>query len=265
MQIEDFKPWQWVVLGLLAGLAFSLVLLVAGPSFATAELDTVDASTFEHALLGRLVAGGEQRFLPESQKGKPLVKDVIVHPPFHGGEGQYWVTGMLYSVRPVLKDPSNAKGGTQLFDQWKPFKYLTKAPYKGQNGVAGVPGNYPTVVGYLAALKAKDKSAVFDYRYAWQETAAGLWTLPPLAGLLMVGIAWPLSLRAMQSFGMARAPKVVKKPAPVPEPAPVVKPVTGVRLAPPPPPPPAPKPTRDPDDKEYGGEFYPVVKATQHE
>ena len=141
-----------------------------------------------------------------------------------------------------------------------PFKYPTLAPYKGQNGAVGT---YPTVADYLKAMRAL-KTTNFTYRYAWQEVPAAVWTLPPLAGVLVIGVAWPLTLGVMRSMGLVRPPAVAAKPAPAPVVAAAVKPVSGVRLAPPQPPPP-PKAVPRGDDKEYGGEFYPVVKATHHE
>ncbi len=272
MQIEDFKTWQWALLGLIAGLAFSGVLALAGPSFATADLDTVDAATFEHALLGRTVRRGEAALVQRFHRDLPVIRDIAVHPPLRGDPND-WVTGQLYTVGPRLKDPKNPAGGMAYYEQWRPFKYPAPAPYLGQNGAVG---KYPTVTAYLAAMKAL-KTTRFEYRYAWPEMPAALWSLPPLAGVLTIGLAWPLALGGMQSVGMARPPKlkagpkakpVALAPATAPNPrsaaALAAASTAGVRLAEPTPPP-SPKPVRPADDKEYGGEFYPVVKKGLHD
>ena len=266
MRIENLKTWQWVLLGLLAGAAFSLVLAMAGPTFATAELDTVDASTFEHALLGRVLAPGEQRLVELYHKGQPVLRDVVVHPPFRGDDPptRRWVTGELYWVGPRYKDPKNPTAGMHYVEQWKPFKYATAAPYTGQNGVRAT---YPTVSGYLAAMEQL-KTTDFAYRSAWQELPVPMWVLPPFAGLLLIGSVWPLSLGVLQRVGLARMPEARQpkaKPAtggfPVGPVPPATPSTAGVRVVPPPSPKPAPVPAGDP--KQYGGEFYPVAKNAE--
>ena len=212
MQIEDFKTWHWVALGLVAGLAFSLVLTMAGPPFATDELDTVDASIFEHALQGRLLRAGQPALVARFHKDQPVVRNLIVHPPLRGDDPhKFWVTGQLYHIGPQYKNPTNAAAGEQYVEQWRPFKYPAPAPYSGQNGAVAP---FPTVAGYLSAMQQRSVPA-FTYRTAWQEAPWAVWSLPPVAGLLMIGVAWPLALGILQSAGMARPPKVkaVAKPA----------------------------------------------------
>jgi hypothetical protein len=271
MQIEDVKTWMWMVAGALAGLVFSAVLTWSGPWFDAESMDTVDAATFEHALLGRLIRHAEPALAEKYHKGQPLVRNLVVHPPIYNSTTptRYWVTGELYSIRPQFKDPKSPAGPMVIVEQWVPFKYAAEQPYIAWNGANGVvTGNkgtpYPNVIAYLKALQQKDKAANFTYKFAWPETKQALWTLPPLAGLLIIGIAWPTALGAMQSFGMARPPKPAEKPKkPAPKPA-AVKPVpgpVGVRVVAPPTPQPAPVG----DSKHYGGEFYPVVKPVHHD
>jgi hypothetical protein len=265
MQIEDFKTWHWVAIGLIAGLAFSLVLVMSGPPFATQELDTIDASTFEHALLGRLLRPRAQSLVAQYHKGQPLMRDVIVHPPLRGADPhQFWVTGQLYAIAPRFKNPTDPMAGEVVADRWLSFKYPATAPYVGQNG-AGIAGaKFPTVAEYVAAA---DKAKLTDVtcRVAWQESPAAVWSLPPVAGLLIIGIAWPLTLGIMRSAGMTRPPVVKAAPAPAAPPPPAPKPAPAVRVVVAPPPPPPPPPVAVGDQKEYGGEFYPVVKPVHHE
>ena len=260
MQIDDFKTWHWVAVGLIAGLAFSLVLSMAGPPFATDELDTVDAATFENALRGQLVRGREQVLVVRFHKDQPVVRNLIVHPPLGGDDvHRYWVTGQLYKIAPQFKNPADLKSGQVVVEQWLPFKYPAPAPYVvGRNGVGVAGTSYPTVAGFLAAVQPTKGLPPFAYRVAWQEKPAAVWSLPPAAGLLVIGVAWPLALGILRRAGMANpvktkaAPKPATPPPPRPTPAPAA---VRVVVAPPPPP-----PVPVGDDRKYGGEFYPVVK-----
>ena len=261
MQINDFKGWHWVVIGVVVGLLFSLVLTQAGPPFAGEELDTVDASTFEHALLGRLVKNSQQRLNARFHPAQPDLRNVVVHPPLRGATPpQYWVTGQLYDVRARYKNPADVKAGEQYVEQWRPFKYPAPAPYPGQNGAVGT---FPTVTQYLAAAQ-KVEPELISYRLAWQERPEAIWSLPPVAGLLLVGVAWPLSLGLMRRMGMAPPPRVTEKRAKVAPaggfPVQLTPSTAGVRVAPPAAPPPPP-PDPHEDNRRYGGEFYPVVKG----
>ncbi len=261
MQIDDFKTWQWVLIGLIAGLAFSLVLTAAGPPFATDELDTIDTSTFEYGLQGRLLRLGQQPLQVRFRRGEPVMRNLIVHPPLGKDEPhQFWVTGQMFKFAVTPKNPAEVRGPGACYGQWVPFKYPAAAPYVGQNGAKE---SFPTVAGYLAAVQQEKGPPPFSYRVAWQEAPAAIWSLPPAAGFLMIGVAWPLSLGVLRSVGMAKPVRAKDKPEPAP--VPFASPVTGVRLAPPPPPPPPPPPEPHGDDKDYRGEFYPVVKPAHHE
>ena len=263
MQIEDFKAWHWVVVGLFVGVVFSGVLTWAGPWFDTDSLDTIDPATFEHAVTGRLLRRGDPRLLKAFHDGQPVIKDLVVHPPFKGEPtGRYWVTGKLYAIYPTYKDPTSPSSKMQVVDQWTPFKFPASAPFVGE---VGATGKFATVGDYLAAVTKTPAAANVRYRFAWQETPAALWTLPPLGGLLIIGIAWPTALGAMQSFGMARPPKVRAAPKPKPAVAPVRPTPSTAGVAFVPPPSTAPQPVPAGDSKEYGGEFYPVVKPVHHD
>jgi hypothetical protein len=289
MQIEDFKTWHWVAIGLVVGLLYSAVLTMAGPWFDAESLDTIDLASFEHGAVGQLTHhdGPDPRLLEQFHAGQPVMADLVVHPPLRNDPQHYWVTGKLYSIKP---EPKGAGGPTtrgstfQVVEQWRPFKYPADIPFVADFGLPGLETarrpapkkgaaakpvtatlTFATVIDYLAATTHVPAGANVRFRFAWQELPIARWTLPPVAGLLIIGIAWPLALGAMQSIGMARPPAVVKKPKPAPEPVPTTKPVTGVSLAPPPPPPPVPAPELHPDDKDYRGEFYPVVKPAHHE
>ncbi len=257
MQIDDFKTWHWVAVGLLVGLAFSLVLTVAGPPFATAELDTVDASTFEYGLQGQLLRPGQAGLVVRFHRDQPVLRNLIVHPPLAGDDPRkVWVTGQIYKIGPQFKNPAVPSGPQVYVEQWVPFKYPTSVPYRGQNGAVG---SFPTVAGYLSAMQQR-KVPAFTYRVAWPEKPAVVWSLPPAAGLLSLGVAWPLALGILRSWGLAKPVKVAP-PKPAAKPAPAPAPPVRVVVAPPLPPP-VPQPVAAGDGRRFGGEFYPVEKKT---
>ena len=280
MQIEDLKAWQWVVVGAVVGLMFSASLAAVGPWFDSNQLDTIDLTAFERVLAGLPAETHDNPFLvAKYHPGQPVVRDVVVHPPFAGDPtpGRTWVTGQVYSVGPHLKDPKNPTAGSFLGEQWRPFKYPAPVPFvvrdagpelRRRGVVALAPGTYPTVSEYLAAVGKAMAHPAGDgkplpfagYRFAWPETRAALWTLPATAGVLVVGIAWPLTLGLMGRAGLTRPPKVkVAKVKPAPRSA--ASPDTaGVRVVLPPSAVAAKAPPVD--SKEYGGEFYPVAKNT---
>jgi hypothetical protein len=127
--------------------------------------------------------------------------------------------------------------------------------------------SFPSAVDFMRRVKAMPGSTL-SYSYAWYELPAAIYSLPPLAGLLIIGCAWPLTLSVMQNFGMAKPP-TVKKVKPVPAPKPVkamsipATASTGVVFKPVVTAPPS--PPDEGDQNEYRGEFYPVVKATHKE
>ena len=278
MQIEDFKAWQWALVGAVFGLLFSCSIVVVGPWFDNDQLDTIDSTALSQALLGRPDVKASPAQLRKYHADQPVIRNLVVHPPFKGDSApdRYWLTGQVYWIGQKLKDPKNPAGGAVLAEQWRPFKLAAPAPYvvkepdlkKNPNAPPAVaPGTYPTIREYLAAAKQslanKPTAATFpSHRFAWQELPAAVWSLPAAAGVLIVGIAWPTTLAAMQSIGMARPPR---KPKAKPVPKPAAQPVpstAGVRVVLPPSTVKTPDPAPHVDDKEYKGEFYPVVKNT---
>jgi hypothetical protein len=217
MQIEDIKTWQWTVIGLLIGLLFGGVLLWKGPWFDAENLDTTDQGTFERQLIGlpphRPVADLIERF----HKNLPLIKDLTVHPPLAGDSTKtYWVTGKSYTIVRERKNLKDLKSPLVDIERWDPFKFQAKTPY---TATIGAPGEYPTVVEYLRAVQ-KQPSAKFTFKVAWWDTPALTLILPAVAGVLMIGLAWPLALGLMQGVGLARPTRQKKVKLPKNRPAP---------------------------------------------
>jgi hypothetical protein len=287
MEIEEIQTWQWMLAGLIAGLLFSCVVSWSGPGFDTQDRETIEQGEFENSTFALTKYGAPTAIYPRSgyeinqyHKDQPFLSDVTVHPPIASDPKHYWVTGRFYFIGRKLVDPSKLNGPEKVYEEWKPFKYPTSIPYepgyaiKEEKKIGGTPRNpelanlkkalsdkmsFPTVVEYLNGISALPDSN-FKFRFAWWELPKFIWTMPPLAGFLMIGVAWPLALSVLRSFGLAKTPTVKAKPAPImkPERMPTTAMPAGVVLkatAPAAPPPPS-------EHKEYGGEFYPVVKTT---
>jgi hypothetical protein len=295
MEIEAIKTWQWMAIGLFAGFLLSCVLVWRGPVFDTQNRDTMQQGEFENSTLvstkyGRLV-GDQARLVGQYHKAQPLLRDVTIHPPLPSDEKHYWVTGRVYFIGLKLVDDSKPRGPMQVYEQWRLFKYPASIPYKpgyqvradkrlDKNAASrrnveladlkkalGGQGSFPTVLEFVKAVSQLPDNDI-KYEYAWWELPVPEWTLPPVAGLLIIGIAWPMALAAMQNYGLAQRPASKAKPKPEPAKKPQ-RPVIGatpagvvIKPAAPPPPPPPPLPG---DRKEYGGVYYPVVKTTHKE
>jgi hypothetical protein len=295
MEIEEIKTWQWVLAGLVVGLAFSCIVAWSGPTFDTQARDTIEQGEFENPTFALTKFGQIPRGLrpdlvhlyhvDQNKKLLPFLKDVMVHPPSPSdATHRYWVTGRAYFIGEKRVDPTKPNSPLKAFEEWRPFKYPAKAPYipgytlvgikklpKGSNQLQeladlktalGGKSEFTNISEYLQAVsKLPDSNFKFQplTQFAWWELPKAMWTLPPLAGVLMIGVAWPLALGILQRIGVAKPAPVKAKPAPVPEPKPIRAPSTaGVVLTPvgpKAPPPPV-------EAKKYGGEFYPVVKTT---
>jgi hypothetical protein len=291
MEIEAVKTWQWMLTGLIAGLLFSCVVAWSGPGFDTQPRDTIEQGEFENDCFIVTRYGQNNRSLAglytQYHKGLPFVRDVTVHPPIASDPKHFWVTGRVYSLGLKPVDPTKAGGPAKVFEEWKLFKYQAAIPYEPgytrraeknldrntesaknlelaslKNALGGA-SSFPTVVQYLKAVRSLPGNN-FTFNYAWWELPRAMWSLPPLAGFLMIGVAWPLTLSTLQTLGLAKrtqfntkAKTAVKKPS---RPASTAMPA-GVVLHPVAPEAP-PKPV---EHKEYGGEFYPVVKVTHKE
>jgi hypothetical protein len=288
MEIQEIKTWQWVLAGLVIGALFSCIYTWNGPAFDTQARDTIEQGEFENSTLALTKFArpipSQSRLIELHHKGLPLLRDVTVHPPIASDPRHYWVTGRAYFIGLKPGDPANPKSPEKVFEEWRLFKYPASIPYApgytlreekklDKNAASrrnieltdlkkalGGQTEYPTVSGFLKAVAALPNSE-FKYQYAWWELPKAVWTLPPLAGLLIFGIAFPLTLSVMYRLGLGHKPVPVQakpKPAPVKKPT---RPVPGVlaNTAPQAPAPVAP-PTAA-DTRKYGGEFYPVVKT----
>lgn len=202
MQVENVRVWQWMLIGVLVGLLFAAVKVYQGPWFVYADTDTLSQARFERAIID-LPEGWHrgERYIYQFHKDQPLIKEMMIHPPLGGADGNdWWVTGKCYSIIAQNKVRGDAKTPLVLIQQWIPFKYPAPAPYKATNGSVGT---YPNILDYLAVVKKHNPSAV-PWQYAWWTKPNMPYLLLPIAGLLILGFAWPATLAIMQHAGLAR-------------------------------------------------------------
>ena len=252
MEIEEVKLWQWMLAGLIAGFLFSCVAAWSGPRYDSQNRDAIMTGEFENdayplATHEKLAQDSEKPWLEltkirnyqEYHKDKPLLRNLVVHPPLKGdSEHRYCVTGEKYAIGSRPKDPAKPQGAQEMFEEWKPFEYAASTPYlpgyaveikkeikdrpeRYRNGwvplsredfdiadlkkLLGNRESFPTVVEFLKAVQAVPNSNL-AFKTAWWELPAFMWSLPPLVGFLWIGVAWPLTLSVMQNLGVAKRP-----------------------------------------------------------
>ena len=198
MQLARLPRWNWVIIGLVAGLAIGLTRTQAdGPLYG---LDVQGSG---------LLLSDQQQFedgLVQDYNGIRLFSDPVVYPHWvpnsTGGKTLvYIVSGRYWDGRPQER-------GNQTVAEWQPRCVITHTPYRPKIGIAGPDGTtiqqYPSVRDLLNALS---KRYGIQYRYAWW-AAYPVWTWT-LGGLLLVGGLWP-SLVNLLAFGTLRRPPEVK-------------------------------------------------------
>jgi hypothetical protein len=210
MHLENLKFWHWTIIGILAGVLFGGVKLTQGPWFDVEGLETMDQPTFDREVAGLLVGNrSDRRLIQAFHENQPMLKNLVIHPPVDGEPTHsYWITGKYYRVYEDNAKPGDASTPIVNREDWIPFKYRAAVPYRSR---AAAPGSYPTVVQFLAAVEKQYPNAAVPSRFAWWEQSMPTMLLPAGAGLLIIGIAWPLTLMLMQGAGLARAPSPASK------------------------------------------------------
>ena len=205
MHLENLRFWHWTIIGLLAGALFGGDKLTQGAWFDIEGLETMDQPTFDHEIAGMIVANrSDRRLIQAYHADQPMLKNLVIHPPVEDEPTHsYWITGKYYRVYVDNVKPGDASTPIVNREDWVPFRYRAAVPYRS---TAAAAGSYPTVVEYLAAVKKKYPTAAVPSRFAWWEQSMPTMLLPAAAGLLIIGIAWPLTLMLMQGAGLARAP-----------------------------------------------------------
>jgi hypothetical protein len=196
MRIEDFKRWQWCVIGLFIGSIVAAVTLWAGPREANdVHINTGGPQILEEQLLARK---------DPSRRKVAGVQNFKIHPaiemPLPGGKvgpaefASYQVL-LRQDKNPVKCDPVT----------YQLMMHLTTH----KKSVLGDVSNM-TVRDYLAKLKDytdkinKDHPKAvftFTYKYNWIETPGGAFAVFPAAGFVLIGLIWPSILGLLVRAG----------------------------------------------------------------
>src|SRR4051794_10000884 len=200
MRIEDFKRWQWCVIGLVLGAIVAAVTLWAGPREAN---DTHNNSGGPQVLEEQLI----QKLDPSRQKVAG-VQNFRIHPamemPLPGNPNG---SAEFLSYEVLIRDPKNP--GKALPVKRQMMMHLTTHKKSVLGDLTGM-----TVRDYLAKLKdLTDKLNkehpggvfTFNYRFSWLETPRGAFSVYTAAGFVLIGLIWPSVLHLLVQAGYGRA------------------------------------------------------------
>jgi hypothetical protein len=205
MHIEDFKTWHWMVLGPIIGLLFGCAILYQGSSADVPGVDPLGQEHFERAITGRLGRGHDDGLIARYAPDHRLIQNITVHPPLPGdATGTYWVLGDLFTVEEMHKDRNDPNSPIVGRGYWTRFIFPAKTPFVA---VDVAPGAYANVMGFLDAVKKQVPESNSSYRFAWWDSKAATLALPAMAGFLIIGIAWPTLIHLLQGAGLARVPE----------------------------------------------------------
>jgi hypothetical protein len=142
MRIDNLKRWQWAVLGLALGAAFSCWRGWVGNEGALIGRSTLESSDFEKLMLAKSPTSGQR-----------VVTDIL----YYGREdGMAWLT-----ARQLVRKGMAA----QAKEMYVPVKVPAKTPYvPAVDPPAKVDPKF-TVVDYLNSVKAKHPELTFTIRW----------------------------------------------------------------------------------------------------
>jgi hypothetical protein len=297
MPIEDLKRWHWALIGCVVGLVLGFGQVYGGNEPAT-DLPSIGQQEFEEALRATPRDGLPVLDNVTVYPGSAGEPDLVTM-----DRRTDW--GLYARIRDAESGTARAntrqvKYVQHRFYARKPFKPLVPVP--GAAPVAG--GATYTVRDYVHDLSKTEAGAAVRYRFAWWRRPATLVGLWAAGSTLLIGGVWPTVLNLLTGAGFGRRtpkdpdydlsrfksePDAGKSESPAADAAAVEDHVrrleeelargltAGVGAAgrdhPPQPPPvkplvaaplEVPAPAGD-EDKEYQGEFYPVVKPHHDE
>ena len=148
MGIEGIKRWQWILIGIVAGLGLGYV-------WASSSGGDVDGASFG-------LTDFERELTRTNSKTKePLVRNIVVHPPTVDGYGK--------SVQPVTYQRMNVAPKSGAISWQKAF-VIAPIPYKPtfNQSLLEKPtdGQPPTVRNYLAGVTKRYNQV--KWRYGWE-------------------------------------------------------------------------------------------------
>lgn len=191
MQIEDFKRWHWVLIGLAAGLIFA---------FAWQDHDVVGDKNYELAEVKQNNFEREALSKTREQPGsvRAVLQEVRVEPPVRDYQNN---VRQIVTGKRILFNTKDQK--------WYPvrFYYYASVPYVPHliPPLAAKDGKEPTVMDFLAA--AQKTNPLLHYRYAWEMESNWSFVLWAIGGVVVVGGIWPTVLNVLLGAGLGRPPK----------------------------------------------------------
>jgi hypothetical protein len=188
MQIEDFKRWHWMILGLIVGLMFAYMWqdhdVVGDKSYQLAE---IKQNVFERDAMSK-----------SRESGQSILQNIKVEPPVKDYMGK---SIQIVIGKRLRYSPKDQK------EYLVPFYYYAALPYTQHFAVPKAPPlpAGATVLDYLN--NAKTANPLLRYRFAWEYQSQWYPVLWGLGGLVVIGGIWPSILRLLIGAGLGRPPK----------------------------------------------------------
>jgi len=188
--LRSIKPWHWLAISLVIGLALGYLNGLPRENWRTAYGEVLLQREFEEALTHRY-------------QSIPRFTDIILYSERISG-----VQGNPQTVHVAAGQYFDGKltsDGGRLVAKWKPRCFVAEIPFRPLKPVPGHLGPDMTLRGYMDALREKGVT----YRYAWWRDSRyglGLWTA---GSVLLVGIIWPTVVNLLL-FGSAFPPREEK-------------------------------------------------------
>jgi len=170
MNIQAFKRWQWIVIGVVAGAVLAGAKMLATSDQMVGGQGFLDQAHFESGL-------NQVDF-----EGRPVITDIVIRPRAH-----------IDLVRFKHYDPVIQHSATYLYAARRPYVRLgALAPPKPDYGVA----DYLTEVG--------KRNPKISFSNAWWEKPWVMTSIYALVGAVLVGGVWPYLLRLLVGAGLGR-------------------------------------------------------------
>jgi hypothetical protein len=175
MDVQDFKRWHWIAIGVVVGLVLSYVWSQVEPTIPR----SIGALTFEQGLAA------------PAAEGNPILNKIVVHPP---QEGVFIATGEQLTP---TDDPHRPV--------YKPFSFKAETPYVpiDLKTNARVPGSSnETILTYLQ--KAQKQNPNIKFRYAWWHEKWATYAIWTTASVVVIGGIWPTIINILVGAGLAK-------------------------------------------------------------
>jgi hypothetical protein len=200
MRIEDFKRWQWCVVGLLVGMLVAGVRVWTGPAEAySTHNDSGGPQRLEAQLIKRHHS---------DRRPVAAVRNFRIHPPTEipvpGGK----VESTEFISYEVLVRKARGSTACDILPQQVILQQRTRhKSVLGDISKMSAHEYLSKLKAYLDKINKAHPGAVltFDYRYNWLETPRAAFTVFPAAGLLLIGLIWPSILGLLVHAGFGRA------------------------------------------------------------